>query len=103
MLDFQLQGHERFLSNFCTLFRELDTDSDGVLTEGQFVDLMYSLKFGFSENKIERFLRMVDTNGNGQTTFTEIVDLLEKEQIEVNDVRMSVLTYCALEQAYDSQ
>ena len=62
---------------------------------------MYSLKFGVEEDDIERMLRIVDTYGNGQTTFTEIVDMLEQEKIEVNKGMMSILTYVALENTYD--
>lgn len=34
LLDFQLQGHEKFLSNFLNLFKSIDADNNGIITEG---------------------------------------------------------------------
>ena len=34
LLSFQLKGHEKFLSKFRRLFRQFDTDKNGVLNEG---------------------------------------------------------------------
>ena len=36
ILDFQLQEHERFLQKFTDLFKSVDNDGDGVITEVQF-------------------------------------------------------------------
>ena len=33
MLDFQLKEHERFLKKFLEVFRQIDSDGDGVLSE----------------------------------------------------------------------
>ena len=34
LLDFQLKGHQRFLSKFHAQFSEVDTDANGVIDEG---------------------------------------------------------------------
>jgi len=44
ILDFQLQEHERFLYEFNLLFKQVDADSDGIINEDQFRDLIYGMK-----------------------------------------------------------
>ena len=44
LLDFQLAGHEKFLSKFRRLFREVDTDKNGVVNEPEFHEMV--LKMG---------------------------------------------------------
>ena len=43
ILDFQLQEHERFLFEFNVLFKQFDTDNDGIVTEEQFKALILSM------------------------------------------------------------
>ena len=33
VLDFQLKEHEKFLSKFITVFKQVDIDNDGILNE----------------------------------------------------------------------
>jgi hypothetical protein len=40
LLDFQLAGHEKFLSKFRRLFREVDADRNGVVNENEFRDMV---------------------------------------------------------------
>lgn len=40
ILDFQMQEHERFLLKFTNLFKSVDNDQDGVISELQFKDLL---------------------------------------------------------------
>ena len=40
LLDFQLAGHDQFLSKFRSLFREVDANGDGVLSEEEFKQLV---------------------------------------------------------------
>ena len=44
VLDFQLQEHERFLYEFNLLYKQVDVDSDGIISEEQFRTLIYSMK-----------------------------------------------------------
>ena len=43
ILDFQLREHERFLQKFNQAFKAIDTNSDGVLSEDQFSQLIWSM------------------------------------------------------------
>ena len=48
LLDFQLAGHEKFLSKFRRLFREVDADRNGVVNENEFRDMvMRMVRKGF--------------------------------------------------------
>ena len=56
MLDFQLQEHERFLIKFTDLFKSVDNDQDGVISEVQFKDLLRMMNVMGSEEEIEQLL-----------------------------------------------
>ena len=43
LLDFQLKGHEKFLAKFRRLFRENDSDNNGVLDETEFKNFVQSI------------------------------------------------------------
>ena len=43
LLNFQLQGHQRFLDYFVSKFREFDTDNDGIIDEEGFRKLVATL------------------------------------------------------------
>jgi len=59
ILDFQLQEHEKFLSKFNDLFREVDSDKNGVINEEQFRSLMLSMNIVIhqdTESDIQKLL-----------------------------------------------
>jgi len=53
ILDFQLQEHERFLIKFTDLFKSVDNDQDGVISEVQFKDLLRIMNVFDSEEAID--------------------------------------------------
>lgn len=86
LLDFQLRGHQKFLSNFIKVFRRIDTDSDGVLNEKEFMKLLTMINLGFVESDCYRLLQMVDPFDNQNITFSECVALLSTELVPVENV-----------------
>ncbi len=40
LLEFQLEGHKKFLARFNDLFREHDRDQDGALSLGEFLRIV---------------------------------------------------------------
>ena len=56
ILDFQLQEHERFLIKFTNLFKSVDNDQDGVISEVQFKDLLRMMNVLQTEDDIEQLL-----------------------------------------------
>jgi len=44
VLDFQLREHEKFLYKFIVIFKQIDTDNNGVINEDEFVDLVKRMR-----------------------------------------------------------
>lgn len=86
LLDYQLLGHEKFLEKFMKIFRQFDTDGDGIINELEFRELVLSMDLGFSEDDIDRLLSIIDPYGNQQITFSEGVGLFTTELIPVGGV-----------------
>lgn len=70
ILDFQLQEHEKFLSAFTTLFKELDVDNNGILSEDEFRELLSRMGITIPA---EDLLNIADPHNNKQLTYSEIV------------------------------
>ena len=64
LLDFQLKGHEKFLSKFMGLFRRIDRDANGIVNEREFRELVASMDLNFSEPDIFRLLQIIDPYDN---------------------------------------
>eukprot|EP00347_Sterkiella_histriomuscorum_P010213 403377168 len=77
VLDFQLKEHEKFLQKFILEFKHQDRDNDGVLNEQQFKSLIQT--FGLPQERINKFLQVIDPYNNEKITFSEIVNLLSQE------------------------
>ena len=86
LLDFQLRGHEIFLEKFLNLFKVVDFDSDGIINEAEFQDLVSGMDLGFTEEDIDRLLQVIDPYDNQQITFSEAVALFSTELIPVENV-----------------
>ena len=52
ILDFQLQEHERFLIKFTNLFKSVDNDQDGIISEVQFKNLLQLMNVFDTEEDI---------------------------------------------------
>jgi Ca2+-binding EF-hand superfamily protein len=85
LLDFQLKGHEKFLSRFVALFRETDADHNGILSEREFRQLVNSMDIDISESDISRLLQIVDPYNNESITFSECVTLFSSEVVPLDE------------------
>ena len=81
ILDFQLQEHERFLIKFTNLFKSVDNDQDGVISEVQFKDLLRMMGILQSEEEIESLLAQVDPDNNQKMTYSEVVLVLSSHMV----------------------
>lgn len=72
LLDFQLKGHERFLHKFVKLFRQFDTDRNGILNELEFRKLILATDPNKTEEEIDSLLNSIDPYNNQQITFSEV-------------------------------
>ncbi|CAK69530.1 unnamed protein product (macronuclear) [Paramecium tetraurelia] len=76
ILDFQLFTHEKYLQKFLKLFRQVDTEKKGYLTDVQFRQLMNLTNLNLSEDEIIKFMCILDPFNTQQMTFSSIVSLL---------------------------
>ena len=81
ILDFQLQEHERFLIKFTNLFKSVDNDQDGVISEVQFKDLLRMMNVLQTEDDIEQLLAQVDPFNNKKMTYSEVVLVLSSHMV----------------------
>lgn len=79
LLDFQLQGHERFLMKFKSLFVMFDKDRDGIINTDQFRELVHMLVPDKSERELNLLVNTIDPFNVGRLTFSECVTALSQE------------------------
>ena len=85
--DHQIRSREKYLRNFVKLFRKYDTDSDGILNESEFVNLIRNIPY-CKDNADEysfKFLSIIDPFNNKKITFSECVSLFSMEMIDEPD------------------
>ncbi|KAL9655035.1 hypothetical protein ABK040_008818 [Willaertia magna] len=98
LLDFQLEAHEKFLSRYIKIFREIDSNRDGILTDQEFKQLVLRLEPSKSEEEIENWWHLIDPNNHKQITFTESVTYLSADLIKMmNKSRQSTSNLCSSE------
>ena len=80
----QIKTRDKYLKNFVKLFKKYDNDSDGILNEEDFINLVKSIPY--CQNNIEeyifKFLSIIDPFNNKKITFSECVSLFSMEEIE---------------------
>lgn len=58
------------------LFKKLDTDTNGVLNEDEFKQMINEMKVTSSEEDVDKLLEIIDPYNNQQVTFSECLALL---------------------------
>ena len=81
LLDFQLAGHEKFLSKFRSIFREVDLDHNGVINEPEFRNMVAKIDSNKSPEDLDKLLTVVDPYNNQHITFSEAVGALSAELV----------------------
>lgn len=84
LLDYQMRGHERFLSKFVRLFRDHDGDADGVLTEDEFRTLVLSIDPAKQEDEVVKLLESADPYNNQRINFSDCVGFLARELVSMS-------------------
>ena len=85
LLGCQIKFRRGYLRNFVLLFREVDSDLNGVINDEQFKALiekcgLFDTGEAFDAN-YERLIEAVDVYGHNQITFSDIVDVLSNEML----------------------
>jgi hypothetical protein len=83
LLDFQLRGHERYLAKFVKLFRQFDTDRNGVLNTIEFRRLFHAINPERIEGDIDYWLSQIDPWNNQQITFSECVAFFSADLVKM--------------------
>jgi hypothetical protein len=83
LLDFQLEGHERFLSRFVRVFKQHDTDRNGIVNEQEFRAILRSVDPAKSEEDVSALLDLIDPNNNQLINFSECVTFLSAELVKM--------------------
>jgi len=60
ILDFQLLEHEKFLSSFNSLFKEIDTDNNGILNEEELRELLQRMTVIHQSEEIEQIENLLN-------------------------------------------
>ena len=85
ILDFQLFEHERFLRKFTKYFKAVDRDTNGVLDENEFRELIQNMQVITSDQELDYLLQSVDPHNNNRMTYSEIVTLLSNYLVPRDD------------------
>lgn len=85
ILDFQLSEHEKFLYEFTQLFKQVDTDRNGIINEDEFRDLLQQMRVLHKDEELIVLLQIVDPYNNQKMTYSEIVHLLSSHMISAYD------------------
>ena len=86
LLDFQLKGHDKFLSRFRRLFRDVDADRNGVLNEDEFRQFVLKVDPNKSLGEMDEILATVDPWNNQNITFSEAVGVLSADLVAMMTV-----------------
>lgn len=86
ILDFQLQEHEKFLNSFTTLFKQIDTDNNGIISEDELKELLFRMQVVPNlEEQLETLFNIIDPHNNKQMTYSEVVQLLSTQMTPISD------------------
>lgn len=83
LLDFQLDGHERFLERYVGIFRRHDGDRNGIVNNVEFAAIVRELDSAKSEEAVEAMVRQIDPYGSQLITFSESITFLNDELLKL--------------------
>lgn len=83
ILDFQLSEHEKFLSEFTQLFKEVDRDRNGIIEELEFRALLREMRTDPAETEL--LVQMLDPYNNQKMTYSEVVHLLSSHMVRQDE------------------
>jgi len=83
LLDFQLEGHERFLAKFVRIFKQHDTDRNGIVNEHEFRLILKAVDASKTEEEVNALLELIDPHNNQLINFSECVTFLSSELVRM--------------------
>jgi Ca2+-binding EF-hand superfamily protein len=83
LLDFQLDGHERFLERYVGIFRRHDGDRNGIVNNVEFAAIVHELDPTKPEEEVEAMVHQIDPYGSQLITFSESISFLNDELLKL--------------------
>ncbi|KAL7706193.1 hypothetical protein N2W54_004675 [Lotmaria passim] len=83
LLDFQLDGHERFLERYVGIFRRHDGDRNGIVNNVEFAAIVRELDAAKPEEEVEAMVHQIDPYGSQLITFSESITFLNDELLKL--------------------
>ncbi|RNF27640.1 putative structural maintenance of chromosome (SMC) family protein [Trypanosoma conorhini] len=83
LLDFQLEGHERFLARFHAIFCRHDADRNGIISAQEFAAVLRGVDASKTDEEINALLELIDPFGNQLITYSECVTFLSAEIVRM--------------------
>ena len=78
-LEFQFKAHVEYLKRFSQLFKHIDSDGDGILSDYQFKDLTRTIAPNVSPALLDTYLDLIDPGHSKTVTFSDVTNCLHKE------------------------
>ena len=89
VLDNHIRFRDKQLKNFVEIFKAVDTNRDGIISEEEFTELIQRMKI-FKDDEIEskifQYLERIDPFDNQKITFSECVSFFSEEIIVDKDM-----------------
>ncbi|GET89340.1 hypothetical protein, conserved [Leishmania tarentolae] len=84
LLDFQLDGHARFLERYVTIFRRHDSDQNGIVNRFEFASIVHELDPSKSDEVVESMVEQIDPHRSQLITFSESITFLNDELLRLS-------------------
>lgn len=84
LVEMKIKKRDNYLRNFVILFRKFDQDYDGILTEEEFIKMIYTANiFGTeTQEKIIDYLKIIDPNNHQQIIFSDCINLFSSQYFQ---------------------
>lgn len=87
LLDFQLDGHVRFLEPYVKIFRRHDKDQNGIVNRFEFASIVRELDPSKSEEAVRFMAEQIDPHGSQLITFSESITFLNDELLKLSNAQ----------------
>ena len=83
--DYQICYREKYLKNFLMLYKQYDTDSNGIINEEEFINLCSSISYIKNEGNlyIKKLLNKIDPYNFKSIIYNDCIKLFSSEIIEI--------------------
>jgi Ca2+-binding EF-hand superfamily protein len=103
IIDYQIRIRSIYLKNFNQIFKSIDTDRDGIITDYDFVKLVeianvYNTREEL-ETKTQTMIKELDKYSNGTITYNDIINLWNNEMTfdQITGENLSLLDKLSME------